>query len=301
MSYLEELRKSRNKAQVAYQAFILSVSKMPECLFCFFEGKDNGYYIPRIKMHTNKYYPIPCGGREKVLDVYRLISNHREYDSYKKAFFVDRDFNKPLGNIDVYETPCYSIENFYVSSSVFKEILVNEFHLSEVNDQDFFETCLNLFLSRQIEFHNATILLNSWYACLIDIKNVTGQETGVALNDKLPKHFIEFTLESIVEKYDFNKIRQEFPAALPVSEDILAEKLKEFMCCEQHKIFRGKYELGFLIKFIELLLKDANSKSEKIKFAFGDAANLNNEQALKIFSAYAETPECLVSYLKGVL
>lgn len=89
MSYLDELRKGRSKAQVAYQDFILHTRANKDGLFCFFEGKDNVYYIPRIKRFTNKYHSIHCGGREKVLKVYELINHHREYDKYKKAFLID--------------------------------------------------------------------------------------------------------------------------------------------------------------------------------------------------------------------
>ena len=90
MSYLDELRKSKDKPQVA--EFALSTGRYPRHLFCFFEGKDNAYYVPRIKRYTDEYLPIKCGGRENVL---RLISNRSEYAVYKTAYFVDRDFNEP--------------------------------------------------------------------------------------------------------------------------------------------------------------------------------------------------------------
>ncbi|MCC5917415.1 MAG: hypothetical protein JJU02_08830 [Cryomorphaceae bacterium] len=58
MTYLEQLRKSKSKPQVAYQEFALSTRKNPEHLFCFFEGKDNAYYVSRIKRFTESYYPV---------------------------------------------------------------------------------------------------------------------------------------------------------------------------------------------------------------------------------------------------
>ena len=81
--------------------------KGKNCFFCFFEGKDNAYYVPRIKSFTENYYPIQCGGRDKVLAVHRLITYHFEYDKYKKGFFIDRDFNEPLQSLEppVFETP----------------------------------------------------------------------------------------------------------------------------------------------------------------------------------------------------
>lgn len=300
----DDLRRAREEStNVPYQEFINLVGKDKNGLFCFFEGKDNPYYYPRIKnITTLNIQPIKCNGRKWVLKVYELIKYHREYDKYKKAFFIDRDFNKPLQphNPPIFETPCYSIENFYVSVDVFKEIMKNELHLSEVSET--YETCITIFTDRQKEFHESTILLNAWYACLIEIRNTKGTQTGVDLEAKLPKNFIDFTLHSVSAKYDFEKIKQTFPDALEVSEDVLNTKLAEFTICNQCKVFRGKYEMQFIVSLIEMILQDSsNAKKyikEKIKFTFGE--KLSNDQAISIFSVYAETPESLNNYLMQV-
>ncbi|MBD2570857.1 DUF4435 domain-containing protein [Anabaena lutea] len=311
MSYLEKLKQSRDKSQVAYQEFALHTRQDKDGLFCFFEGKDNAYYSPRIKRFTDNYHLIMCGGRDKVLDVYRLITIHSEYDKYKKAFFIDRDFNEPLllHNPPIFETPCYSIENFYVSVNVFKEILKNEFHLSEVSDPAF-QVCITLFKDRQEEFHQATTLFNAWYACLVEIRNTTGKEIGVNLDDKFPKNFIDLTLESVSVNYDLEKIKQTFPQALEVSENILNAKITEFIDCQHCKVFRGKYEMWFLLVFLRLILRDSNKSqlfiTEKLSFTFNnDYTSLNpiltNEQALTAFNGYAETHESLNVYLTQVI
>ena len=306
MSYLEELRKGRDRSQVAYQEFMLHVSQNKDGLFCFFEGKDTPYYSPRIKRFTANYHPIKCGGKDKVLEVYRLISKHTEYKKYKKAFFVDRDFDDLLNNPDIFETPCYSIENFYTSINVFKEILKNSFGLSEVSEA--YQTCLTLYTQRQQEFHQATLLFNAWYACLIYLRNTTKVETGVNLSDKLggdkaTKNFIIFTLESISKNYTIETIRQNFPSALNVSQNALNQKLIELSNCEHSKVFRGKYEMWFVVTMIDLLVQDSNNKhnylKEKIKFSF--SSKLSNEQAIELFSNYAETPDCLMAYLASSL
>ena len=120
------MKKSLYKAQVAYHEFALHTKAGKDGLFCFFEGErgtDNPYYVPKIKRYTQQYHPIRCGGRDAVLKVYELITIHPEYNAYKKAFFIDRDFNKPLEprNPPIFETPCYSIENFYTSVETFKD------------------------------------------------------------------------------------------------------------------------------------------------------------------------------------
>ncbi|MEO0684252.1 MAG: DUF4435 domain-containing protein [Cyanobacteria bacterium J06649_11] len=304
MSYLEELRSSRDKAQVAYQEFALSTRRWPNSLFCFFEGKDNSYYVPRIKEHTNNYYPIRCGGREKVLEVYALINNHSEYFRYRKAFFIDRDFNEPLEEREppIFETPTYSIENLYVSEVVFREILINELHLSENADPEF-QLCITLFRKRQQEFHDCVTLFNSWYSCLIELRNLNGTNTHVNLKDKLPKGFVNISLQEVVQNYDLEKIKEVFPNAPTVEESVLTKKIEHYENTTRRLLFRGKYELGFVLTLIELILKDSNEKQEiikrKLKFAFGQ--KLSIAQGINVFSGYAETPEELSEYLKKVV
>ena len=301
MSYLDELRASRDKPQVAYQEFALHTKKGKDGLFCFFKGKDNDYYIPRIKKYTDRYYPIQCGGRDKVLKVHKLIAIHSEYDKYKKAFFIDRDFNQPLTNKSpqIFETPGYSIENFYVCEKVFREIMINKFYFSEVSDPSF-QVCLNLYRDRQREFHQATILLNAWYSCLIDRRNDTGEKTGVNLEDKLPKNFVYFSLEIIAANYNMETIKQTFPQAFIVSAEDLKDKITYLTNCEQYLVFRGKYEMQFLITFIDMILQDSSKErkyvSQKIKFPF--SRKLTNQQAITIFSGEAETPESLKQFLQ---
>ena len=300
MSSVEELRNSRNRPTVAYTEFMTYCKRQTLGLFCFFEGKDNAYYVPRVKRYTDDYQTINCGGREAVLEVFRLISVHKEYDHYQKAFFIDRDFNPPTHNPAIFETPCYSIENFYVSVTVFKEILKNCLHVYEINED--YQICVDLFIERQAEFHAASVLFNAWYASLIDLRNTTQKQTGAQLDDKLPKGFIDITLETIQQCYDLNKIQLEFPKALAIEDTALHAKIDAFTICEQTKTFRGKYELYFVIVFIDLLINDAKkSKSfikNKLDFTFSDA--LNNQRALEVFSSYAETPAELAAYLQQV-
>jgi hypothetical protein len=157
-------------------------------------------------------------------------------------------------------------------------------------------------MNRQKEFHQATILFNAWYACLIEMRHTTDDKTGVQLEDRLPKNFITISLQSISAHYDIEKIKQTFPTALEPSDDVLQTKIAEFNQSEAHKIFRGKYEMQFLVTMIELMIQDSaknkNYIKQKLNFTFGE--KLSNEQALGIFSSYAETPESLIVYLQQI-
>jgi hypothetical protein len=304
--YIEELRKSKNRPQVAFQEFALSAGEKSRYLFCFFEGDDNAYYVPRIKRYATDYYPIKCGNKKAVLDVYTLIANKPEYRKYKLSFFIDRDFDGSVGekNPPIFETPCYSIENLYVSLTVFKEIIINEFHLSETKDKQLFHTLLNLYDERQKEFHTAILLLNAWYACQIEKRNKEQIETGIMLNDLKFNQIVDIKLDSVIQKYNIEKLKETFPQAIEINEITLNQKIELFKSAEQYKVFRGKYEMVFLLKLIREILFDSHKAKiiikEKINTSFGDGSSLNQELLLNLFSAYAETPQELIIYLEIV-
>lgn len=297
---VEQMRNSTMRPVVAYAEFMNSTGKLPNHLFCFFEGKDNPYYVPRIKKYTNDFHPIKCGGRSKVLEVHSLIKNQEVYKKYKKAFFIDTDFNETLSLQDpiVYETPCYSIENLFVSGVVFKQILSNEFHLSETTNP-LHKKYLELYLERQQEFHHAILLFNAWYACLISIRNKSGTQTGVKLEDKFPRGLIQISINKVVQNYTFQTLKELFPDATEVCQEDLDIQIQKFNNSSASKAFRGKYEMEFLIKFIDCLLPYSKSNNEPLKFSFG--SSLNNQQAISVFSTYAETPESLSEYLRDVI
>lgn len=301
-SYIQQLRESKEKATVAYQEFALSAKTYSNHLFCFFEGNDNPYYVPRIKNFTDAFYPINCGGRDKVLKVHELISNQEVYDKYSKAFFIDRDFNSPRQNNReiIFETPCYSIENLYVNKSVFEQILIHDFQFSR-NDTNF-EVCISLFNDRFKEFNSSVSLFNSWYAYLIEIRNQTGKQTGVQLDEKLPKGLVNISLQSVVSNYDFARIKQIFPESTEIDEEILNNKVSEFQNCDSELIFRGKYQLEFLMTLLQLIINDSKSEQHyvksKINYSFDSV--LNHKRALTLFANYASTPDSLNEFLRDI-
>lgn len=295
------LRESRKDHPVAWANFVNSAARNEVALFCFFEGKDNAYYAPRIRLIAPKYQPFSCKGRDAVLAIHRLCAIHNEYHKYKKAFFIDRDFNPPLPeqHPPIFETPCYSIENLYVDRVVFSELLANLLHFPQHDEA--FDECLQLYAKLQSQFHRAVLLFNAWYACLIDMRNGGTENIQAKLDDKLPTNFVLFSLDQISSTYTKEDIAAKFPNAPKVEEEALNKKCSDFECLNQSAIFRGKYELQFLIEFVRLLLnKKVSSFASKISFSHGDGSGLNNEQALELFSPYAQTPEALTAYLSLV-
>ena len=106
MSVEEMIRRREESANTAFITFNKHISQGKMGLFCFFEGKDSPYYVARIRMlFSGNYYPIACSGKSKVLKINELIGFHKELEAYKTAFFVDKDFDPPISNPKIYETP----------------------------------------------------------------------------------------------------------------------------------------------------------------------------------------------------
>lgn len=299
MMTVEELRRAREEsANVPYMTFCKHLQADKLGLFCFFEGKDSPYYSLRIKtIFQGNYFPINCSGKAKVIKVDELIDYHREYDRYKKGFFVDKDFDFPISNNKIYETPCYSVENHYTSKTVFGEILKSELGFTEIEED--FERCINHYVQLQQEFHQSIMLFNAWYACLIFLRNTTNQQTGVNLSHSIPKDLVEISLEGITHHYDIATIKAKYPNSLEIDNQSINDKISAFSLQDKKHIFRGKYEIDFMLKTLDAFIQDANTTkkyiSRNIKY------HIVHSQAISQFSQYAETPPELVSYIQKII
>ena len=111
---------AKGNPAVAYHTFVLLQKENTNDLFCFLEGNDSEYYYPRLKGYfKGKHHPIKCGNKKGVLETYELVK--RNYSNIKTSFFIDNDFDDKINNSEIYETPCYSIENFYTSKEYIRQ------------------------------------------------------------------------------------------------------------------------------------------------------------------------------------
>ena len=303
MSRVENLRKARTNYSVAWKEFMLEFQRDPTCFFCFFEGEDAKYYGFRIDLvvSKDKRRNLICGGREKVLHLYGLVTEKAEYNEAWVAFFVDNDFENrnDLPNDErIYATPCYSIENLYVTRTAFEKILRDEFKLSlsEADAADL-QTVVDLYCLRMREFNDACEELNAWI-CLQRRLSRTQNERRLNLNDVKPKRLFSVSVTKVVKKYTFDSLKVMFPQADPVTKPQVAELVKEFKLKDRASCFRGKYLIEFLRLFI-MDLKDDRVSKTPIHFTTRAPVKLNLSRAnlLSELSQYADTPDCLERFL----
>ena len=190
------------------------------------------------------------------------------------------------------------------STEALIEILKNEFNLKEEHDD--FKRAIDLYKRLQAEFHDDITLFNSWLACHYDLRKKRGIKTHLNIDNVLDKYFKKIVndgLNSVIEFLDLNDVnfieKELFPESFKIDKDILQAKIDLFNNSSRQQLFRGKFEIKFLISFLNKLQNEI-CKKEPIIFSRQYKCNLRFEcrNAISVLTQYAETPNCLKGYLK---
>lgn len=286
------VRGARNSGTVAYTRYCQEKARNKDCLICFFEGEDKKYYLSRIVQYTGYDYEhivsYECSGKDGVIYNFNKIDK----SDNNTAFFIDRDFiSSGINDIHLYETPCYSIENFYTSVSAFRRLIYTEFDLNPA-DEDTSRVCKDYELRLQ-EFHTIMLPLNAWLECQ---RTASGNYQKINLGDfKIKKIVSEVTIDSVKSRPSITveTFSQFFPEADTIDSEVLNRKIGSYEHINQSMHFRGKFEFEFLQKIIEsLVFKNKNNQYFTTK-----RKSVNLQVNLSSISSYADTPDDLVQFL----
>lgn len=299
-SRLETLRRSRSSASSIFTQIIQLNNKYENPLYCCFEGEDYKYYGVRVENIKQKDYekliPLKCGGKKEVIRLYSLIDKEETLNTKTFIYFIDRDFDDPFDSTisNIYETPVYSVENFYTTICAFEKILINELKIDETHAQ--FEYCMKMFSDRQAEFHNGISLFNAWiYA---QRKNESNENKLNLSSFKLNSLISTFNLQNVTFiEYDIAYLEGLFPDSIQVSFDQVTELQDELNSCAQEK-YRGKYELDFLYNFLSQLTQSINKKEHPFESNTKIGFNISKTNLMSEISQYARTSDCLKEYIK---
>lgn len=293
---LELLRQGREEPSTAFMEFTDKKQYFQDYAFAFYEGEDGKYYNSRIrKIIGQKLIHIKAGNKLKVIKVMSLIQSKEEYNEVATMFFVDRDMGfdmEEYNNDNLYVTPCYSIENLYVSEEIIGSILEDEFGFN-IDDKDYikhkelFQKYYKTFCDLMTEF-NALILLRKEKGLDCDRVSIRHIKTTQLIN------FDIISGLSIGNHYDeeINKLKEKLNVT---SQDINEAKFRLSNFGNPSDVFRGKNQLDFLIAFINQLSQKKNEIFEKKP----TSVKINpNQNALGDLSKYAKTPSELEDFIK---
>lgn len=270
---------------------IVKNEKIPVC----FEGKDIQYYRSRLEQYlTEDFGHIPCDGKSTVLELREEIKEHSDYKDELCLYFVDCDFddNSDIHNQDdVYITPCYSIENLYIADRVFEKILSDEFGINPNDDKQFdlFSKILSEYKERKREFFQCIKEFN-FYVYLIKIN-----QADLSYNDIKILNLVRIEVDSVIKKYT---CISEVLKGIDLNNFDLSMAQTYFSDKEPERHFRGKNNFHFLEKFLTKLQEDANKKNSRKIFPRKMSISYTTQNLLSSYSKYAETPQCLIDFLK---
>ena len=136
---LEYMKNATRSIEVKYEEFInLRAMYKDTRIYCFYEGKDDcKYYFPEISNYTDKeIIDFDCGGKENVYYIHGKVSESNSEEE-KMLFFIDHDFDEDnIRHEDIYCTPCYSIENFYMNQRFFKLFFKYQLRIDEYSSEE---------------------------------------------------------------------------------------------------------------------------------------------------------------------
>lgn len=306
MSRVDTLIKSKSTDSVKFFEFMRFLAAHRDATTVFFEGEDEKYYSIRLNsiVPALKWHGINAEGKSNVVKLRNTIRNHPDYGSASCIFIVDADFddNSAFKNhADIYVTPCYSVENLYVSESVLKRILSAEFKITEYSDDaESFSKALDFFKDIQKEFHDTILYFNIWIRAYRKNQEAATLDK-LNINNVNLDQLVDISLTSVTKNYDDASIPTLFPVNSEPDIKYINEAVAHFTTCCPERDYRGKQQLEFFRIFLEKLKNDASKKSGRIVFKkkLKVILNLTKANTLSELSNYADTPDCLIAFLQN--
>jgi hypothetical protein len=305
MSRVNLLIQARESYSVKFREFTRIVAHNKQSNVLFFEGEDEKYYGIRVKNINPSltWFGINCGGKQKVLELRDKIQKNNTYKESNCMYFVDADFDDNtdiLSLDDVYVTPTYSIENFYVAKEMFIDMLNSEFNISTFCEErdcfsrivQFFDANFNLFLEHISDFnywiHSYRILEKS------GVVNGSLNINNIKLTD-----LVSLNSAGVIKKYDSSKIHDLFPDCGLDTLDF-STSISLLKTTKKNETFRGKQILEFYRLLIELIKTDRCKKEGRVFFQRSGKVKLSLSKVniLSELSQYAQTPSCLSQFIK---
>ncbi|UFX42102.1 DUF4435 domain-containing protein [Bradyrhizobium sp. 41S5] len=253
-AYVNKLRAARDRPAVLKTKLASVRSSSPGCLVFAFEGDlDKGAYFQWVKRLRSDlvYEPFPCGGKRQVLEFREMLRRDLGGLAARVYFFIDRDFDDFRGfdpdPATTFATDQYSVENYLVTREVLEELLKDEFHCHA--EPEIRNACLAVFDQRLTEFLTATEAIN--FRLFIARKN------GFTLQKHLPTRINNVALVALDS---VSPIAVGPEQVVIFNEQVSLEQFDtlkaEFPKLNPQKRYRGKFNLLFFMKWLDLLAAD---------------------------------------------
>lgn len=293
---LEQMRAKRNVGEAVFKKFTEAQDRFETHAFCFFEGEDGKYYNSRIEKYCNSnFISFVAGNKKEVLKVMQMIKGAHLYNHVCTMFFVDRDYDESLKGTDkdLFETPCYSIENLYAQEATLIRILQSEFGLNII-DSDY-DKCIRTYRSRLSEFNQIIFYFNA----IVKYQHQYEPEVKCQFSSVKTTHLAHVSVDKVVKSdhhdKEIRKLTDSLHATSKQLNEIETELQKEKQPC---LILRGKNQLDFMVSILKIF-KELNATGEYFSCRLPRVHITITENRLSELSQYAVTPPELIEFLNA--
>ncbi|MFR1315376.1 MAG: DUF4435 domain-containing protein, partial [Clostridium perfringens] len=224
----------------------------------------------------------------------------KECTTHKNTlYFIDKDFHiNSFQNINIYLTPCYSIENFYILDKAFEHILRYELKINKYSDKEDdkkdFNTLMEYYKKEKEKFIENTKYLNAWYS-LQTRKSIGMQRKDMPKLYKLKE--IDFS------EYPYNNIERLKELTInyiDITNEEIEIEVSRLMKNPDYN-FRGKYFIAFLCKILNFIFEESNKPNKLSIKKRRVVTQVSEKNILSSFCQHALTTSCLQNYLNSKL
>lgn len=277
---LKQMREERETSQSVYTEFISDRKYYKTHAFCFYAREEGKYYNPRVEKKFKKIISYEVRNKREVLKLLRRITSTDLYSNVCVMFFVDRkyDSNMNVYNEELFETPCYSIENLYVQRECLEKILRSKFRLNETDND--FAKCMQDFEQRVTEFNNQILEFNA----LVYLRKE--KDVDYLFDSVKTSHMIKVNVAKVSKTAEYDNIINRIKEKLKIDNKEIEEAKNELINNGNFmQNFRGENQLDFFVEFVN----DFKCKNVHINITMSRLSEL---------SQYALTPSSLESFLE---
>jgi Protein of unknown function (DUF4435) len=266
------LREEAGSPHAVFHQFVLLLGKCsPDCHFLFFEGlEDPAFYIGYVlaRLDGREYHEFVCNGRQGVIKVNELCGRDgRAFD--RTLHFIDKDHCDLMSPEEVlpsrmFQTDCYSFENYLVCQQSFRRFWTERLHLSSddtryLSYHALFEK-LHQSFSERMKFLMAIVLIGrgieSRPVAKLNLNNVNLEKV---LSINLGSGKVRWLSSG---GKTFLAASNMTVSGIIVRGDAIRSVLRKYLRDRDSKLYvRGKYELWFYVKFLSLITRELSDRT----------------------------------------
>ncbi|MDG0059016.1 DUF4435 domain-containing protein [Priestia sp. P5] len=311
---VEDMLGELDAIEVIFQELVQSKKEhgIDETIFCFYEGKDDFKYYPNrirtwLEMHSiNKgLFSKGCGNRDNVIKLFNKIKFDFVEIKNISLYFVDRDFNKvnKLGR-EIYETPCYAIENLYANVSVLEGFLEAHSRITNKSigkDLEDYAILKDYYVQNLFDRLEEIVIINAWYSIQINKKNKDLQEgRRFSIDLKKLKTLSKIKQLTMVEK--FSNLNIEMLRNITINPYEVTEEEMELeinhIKADILNNSRGKYIEEILLELYKKIIQEMNEPNEFNIEKRNLPLQIGKNNFKTNLMQFAVTPVCLRTYLQ---